>query len=436
MAQIEIKLPKMGESIAEATITKWLKVEGDNIEEDDILVQIATDKVDSDIPSPTYGVLNKILVKAGEIAKIGQPLAIIENPDETKIKNQDKTQTTLRPEKITKNPQDRLMEEELIIHSEKNAKPRTDAKSELFISPLVKSIAKKEGISAVDLNNINGSGKNGRITKNDILSYILQIKRNKDFRTTQPSSKEIVYDQKVISYGDSEIIEMDRMRKLIATHMITSKQTSAHVTSFIEADVTNIVKWRNGIKESFEKKEKQKITFTPVFVEVCAKTIKNFPMINVSVDQDNIIVKKNINIGLATALPSGNLIVPVIKNADRLSLKGLVHAVNDLSGRARLSQLKPDEIQGGTFTITNIGTFGNLMGTPIINQPQVAILGTGVIKKKPVVIETDQGDVIAIRYMMYLSLSYDHRVVDGALGGMFIKQFADYLESFDSAREI
>jgi len=443
MAKIEILLPAMGEGIIEATITKWLVNVGDKVEEDQSIVEVATDKVDSEIPSPHDGIIEKIFFNEDDIPKVGDTIAIISTNGSD----------TLPSEMLNEEPKAdaKKIDIEYKVESAEN-KTEEDLKNQIssktpggkFLSPLVRSIADKEQISADEIDKINGSGNTGRITKKDILNYLntrtntgintnlspLAEKKSPNQQITKPQlSKEQIY-----TGGEYEIVEMDRMRKLIAEHMVMSKQISPHVTSFIETDVTNMVAWRNKNKERILEKENIKLTFTPIFVEAVVKALKDFPMINVSVDGDNIIKKKNINIGVAAALPSGNLIVPVIKNADRLNLLGLAASVTDLASRARDNKLKPDEIQGGTFTITNFGTFGNTTGTPIINQPQVAILGVGAIVKKPAVIETPTGDAIAIRHKMTLSLAYDHRVVDGALGGMFLKKISDYLEDFDIKR--
>jgi 2-oxoglutarate dehydrogenase E2 component (dihydrolipoamide succinyltransferase) len=443
MAEIEVLLPKMGESVAEATIIKWLKSEGETIESEESLVEIATDKVDSEVPSPETGIISKILVKDGDVAKVGQAIAVISTggnstPPQTTPANEPKAAPTKVAAEVPYQPAT-------------TSTVSTDySNSDKFLSPLVKSIAKEEGISVEELNNIQGSGQNGRVTKKDVLAYIPN-KGKSASSTPAPTTQTTVQATPVIevksepqtsvapakSYGDNvEIIEMDRMRKLISEHMVHSKHTSPHVTSFIEADVTNIVKWRDKVKDNFFKKEGEKLTFTPIFIEAIARAIKEFPMINISVEGSTIIRKKDINIGMAAALPSGNLIVPVIKNADLFNLTGLTKKVNDLANRARLNKLQPDEIQGGTYTLTNVGTFGNVMGTPIINQPQVAVMAAGAIRKKPAVIETPAGDFIGIRHMMFLSHSYDHRVVDGSLGGSFLKKVADYLEQFDVNREI
>jgi len=437
MAQVELIMPKMGESVAEATITSWLKNEGDVIEADESVVEIATDKVDSEVPSTAEGVLIKKLFNEGDVVQVGQPIAIIgaegeaaeSAPVETKVESApvvaDAVEVATPVETISKT-----------------------SESGRFYSPLVRSIAEKEGILLAELESIPGTGKEGRVTKKDILDYIPN--RNKQavaapvatntstVADVAPAAKAAPAPKKSIipvMPGD-EIIEMDRMRKLIATHMVASKHTSPHVTSYVEADMTNIVNWRNKIKNDFFARENEKITFTPIIMEAIVKAIKDFPMINISVDGENIIKRKSINLGMATALPSGNLIVPVIKNADQLNLTGITKAVNDLANRARNNKLSPDDIAGGTYTVTNVGSFGNVMGTPIINQPQVAIMAVGAIQKKPAVIETPAGDAIAIRHKMFLSHAYDHRVVDGALGGMFVRRVADYLENFDVNREL
>ena len=433
MAQVELIMPKMGESVAEATVIKWLKNVGDTIEMDESVLEIATDKVDSEIPSSIEGVLVKQLFKEDDVVLVGQAVAIIDtNADATQI---DETPVLA---KVEVEPSEELVKIEKIIEEtiETTSIPKS-SDSNKFFSPLVRSIAQKEGISGSELESISGSGKNGRVTKKDILAYLSK-------RSTAPaathkastvSAAQITTPSIPVMEGD-EIIEMDRMRKMISDHMVMSKHVSPHVTSFVEADVTNIVNWRNKVKDEFLKREGEKITFTPIFVDAVVKAIKDFPMINVSVDGTNIIKRKHINVGMAAALPSGNLIVPVIKDADQKNMMGLTKTVNDLANRARTNNLKPDEISGGTFTLTNVGGFGNVMGTPIINQPQVAIMAVGSIVKKPAVIETEMGDVIAIRHKMFCSLSYDHRVVDGSLGGMFLRRFADYLEGFDPNMDI
>ncbi len=432
MAQFEMIMPKMGESVAEATIIKWLKAEGDTIEADESVLEIATDKVDSEVPSPAGGKLIKRMFQEGDVVKVGAVIALISS---------DAAAPTASNTVVAAPDADVKIDPPKANFVQESAAPISDfSDAKRFYSPLVKNIAKQEGISLLELESIAGSGLEGRVTKQDILAYLPKKGNVPPVNTpaaqvSNPAPKAAVVSipsPPAISVGGSdEIIEMDRMRKLIADHMVMSKHTSPHVTSYVEADVTNLVLWRNKVKSSFEKRENEKITFTPVFIEAVAKAIKDFPMINVSVDGTKIIVRKNINIGMATALPSGNLIVPVIKNADQKNLLGITKSVNDLANRARINKLVPDEISGGTFTLTNVGSFGNVMGTPIINQPQVAILAVGAIKKKPAVIETPQGDAIAIRHMMFLSLSYDHRVVDGSLGGSFVRRVADYLEAFD-----
>ena len=432
MAEFKVELPKMGESVAEATITSWLKSVGDSIEEDEPIVEIATDKVDSEVPSPCSGILKEILFNENDIVPVGSVFAIIEselNQESSEIINAPK-------EKIEEEIEVEILEPLENLSKEKIKKDYSSAIK--FYSPLVKSIAAEEGITKSELENINGTGSNSRVTKKDILSY---LKSRKDEKTISSPTKQTntKLDSPKPMYnvsGSDEIIQMDRMRKLIADHMVNSVQTAPHVTSFVEADVTNLVLWRNKIKKQFQEKEGEKLTFTPIFIEAVAKAIRDFPLVNSSIDGDNIIVKNNINIGMATALPSGNLIVPVIQNADQLNLVGLAKKVNDLANRAKLGQLKPDEISAGTYTISNVGTFGNVMGTPIINQPQSAILALGAIQKKPAVIETDSGDLIGIRHRMFLSHSYDHRNIDGALGGQFVRKVADYLESFDINRDI
>ena len=442
MAQYELLLPKMGESVAEATIIKWIKQPGDNISLDDTVLEIATDKVDSEVPSPVAGKLVKQLFVTDDVVQVGAVIAIIEvkgGAQETPVAQPEKEEEV----KIAPVAETIPGISQLPTEDKAPQTPVDFKSSDRFYSPLVKNIAREEGISVDELDSIKGSGAEGRLTKEDLLSYIQQkkggvAKAEEPIASLPPQQQEQPKATPVatsVSGGD-EIIEMDRMRKLIAEHMVMSKHTSPHVTSFVEADVTNLVLWRNKVKKAFEQRENEKITFTPIFVDAVARAIKDFPMINVAVNGTQIIKKKDINIGMAAALPSGNLIVPVIKNADQLNLLGLTKAVNDLANRARISKLKPDETQNGTFTLTNVGSFGNVMGTPIINQPQVAILAVGAIKKKPAVLETEHGDVIAIRHMMFLSLSYDHRVVDGALGGSFVRRVADYLENWDINREI
>lgn len=422
MANFEILMPKLGESIIEATITKWLKNAGDSVAEDDPIVEIATDKVDSEIPSPVEGKLIKTLFNEGDVVPVGTVIAIValdgEEPLEPAI-----------AENII---------EKVILEKSLEVAPIEEIsfKSEKFFSPLVKSIAKQENISLHELETIKGTGKDDRVTKEDILHYTKNKSSvvSKPVQTTQPIENKTVVKleaPKVKSDAGDTIIEMDRMRRMIADHMVMSKQVSPHVTSFIDVDVTNIVNWRNKIKDSFQQRENQKITFTPIFFEAAGKALKEYPQVNASVDGYNMILRRNINIGMATALPTGNLIVPVIKNVDEKNLLGITKSVNDLANRARANKLNPDDIQGGTFTITNFGSFDSLTGTPVINQPQVAILAVGAIRKQPAVLETAMGDVIAIRHIMILSLAYDHRIVDGALGGMFLKRMKELLENFD-----
>ncbi|MCX6292612.1 MAG: dihydrolipoamide acetyltransferase family protein [Bacteroidetes bacterium] len=434
-------MPKMGESVAEATILKWLKKEGDKIEADEPVLEIATDKVDSEIPAPASGILSKRLFAEGQVVKVGEVIALIT------AENEKAESIPVAAPVVTASPSSNGKTEKPVTETVAATPAHTEptvitSSSGRFYSPLVRNIAKQEGIGIAELESIKGSGMNDRVTKQDLLKHLEQrvkpaYQPAPSVPVAAPSVPSTAPSSPAISVsGHVEIIEMDRMRKLIADHMVMSKHTSAHVTSFVEVDVTNMVKWRDKVKNDFEKREKEKITFTPIFIEAVIKAIKDFPMINVSVDGTKIIIKKDINIGMAAALPTGNLIVPVIKKADYLNLTGLTKMVNDLANRARNNKLKPEEIQDGTFTLTNVGTFGNVMGTPIINQPQVAILATGAIRKKPAVIETPQGDTIGIRHMMFLSLSYDHRVVDGALGGSFLRRVADYLEQFDVNRII
>lgn len=427
MARVELVMPKMGESIMEATILKWRKNPGDRIELDEPVLDIATDKVDSEVPSPVAGTLVEILFAENEVVAINKTIAIIETAaSDAPPTASPALATTTAPAATTNVP--------YVPASSSAPISSTEGR---FYSPLVRTIAKEEGIAQTELDNIAGSGQEGRVTKKDVLAYLANRGTSPAANQpvapapTAPSTPAVPVAPAVSISGNVEIMEMDRMRKLISDHMVMSKHVSPHVTSFVEVDVTNIVNWRNRIKDDFKKKHGENITFTPIFIQAVARAIRELPMINVSVDGTRIIVKKDINIGMAAALPSGNLIVPVIKNADYLNLMGLTKAVNDLANRARKNQLKPDEVQGGTFTLTNVGTFGNVMGTPIINQPQVAIMATGAIKKKPAVLETEHGDVIAIRQMMFLSMSYDHRVVDGMLGGTFIRKVADFLEAFD-----
>jgi len=432
MARFELKLPRMGESVAEATITNWLKQVGDKIEADEAVLEVATDKVDSEVPSDVSGVLVEQLFSKDDLVEVGQTIAIIETEGEDEDAGVE-IEETIAPEiieEVTKTIE--VAKETVAIPTIKNND------SEKFFSPLVKNIAAAEGIAMEELEQIPGTGNEGRVTKNDILDYLknrtnapqVEVIKNVVEVTTSKSSAPVSVN------GGDEIIEMDRMRKLIAGYMISSQQTSAHVYSFIEVDVTNIVKWRDKHKNDFEKREGVKLTFTPIFMEAVAKALKDFPGMNISVDGDYIIKKKNINLGMAAALPNGNLIVPVIKNADQLNLVGMAKAVNDLGNRAKTGKLKPDDTKGGTYTVTNVGSFGSIFGTPILNQPEVGSLALGTIRKVPAVIETPEGDFIGIRQKMFLSHGYDHRVIDGALGGMFVKRVAEYLESFDITRTI
>jgi 2-oxoglutarate dehydrogenase E2 component (dihydrolipoamide succinyltransferase) len=419
MAIVEMIMPKMGESIFEGTILTWLKKEGEEIAQDESVLEVATDKVDTEVPALNGGVLKKILVKEGEVAEVGTPIALIEtedeNPDnEGKMTSEDKMAEIM--EAAPANTSSLL----LAGRESKGERETKQVGDDRFYSPLVLSIAKKEGISKKELAGIPGTGREGRVTKNDMFNYL----KSRAGGAVQELPKPVTVS------GEDEIIQMDRMRRVIAQRMLDSKRISAHVTSFVEADVTNIVLWRNKIKEEYKRKEGESFTYTPIFVQAIAKALKEYPMINIIVDGDRIIKKKAINIGVAVALPNGNLIVPVIKHADSYSLNGLSKKINDLAKRARNNRLDPDELTGGSYTLSNVGSFGNIMGTPIIVQPQVAILAVGTIIKKPAVIETPTGDVIGVRHKMFLSHSYDHRVVDGALGGMFVKRVADHLEEF------
>lgn len=457
MAKYELVMPKMGESIIEATILNWVKKEGDTVDVDDTIVEIATDKVDSEVPSPVSGKIEKILFQPDDTVEVGQTIAIIQTEDEagqassagggSEIKDTSgQAPAEKQPATTTDDPQQPQTQN--LPATAATTSTIDSGSGSRFYSPLVRNIAEAENISLQELEQVPGTGANGRVTKKDILAYLEN--RPHQQPATQPETpqhtsapntpatpKMGANGQSATSVnGDVEIVEMDRMRKLIAEHMVRSKQTSPHVTSFVEVDVTDIVNWRNRIKKSFQEQYGEKITYTPIFIEAVVKAIRDFPNINMSVDGSNLIIKKNINIGMAAALPSGNLIVPVIKNADYLNLTGITKQVNDLANRARQNKLTSDDIQGGTFTVTNVGTFGNVMGTPIINQPQVAILATGAIRKKPAVVETEYGDLIAVRHMMYLSLSYDHRVVDGFLGGSFLRRVGDYLEAFDPNRDL
>lgn len=443
MAKFELIMPKMGESIIEATILNWVKKEGDSVDVDDTIVEIATDKVDSEVPSPVSGTITKILFTENDTVKVGEVIALIategeeeENASGDAVQDNEESQVK-EPLKSTTKPKEQS------TTPQKQGQPAqmSTSDSQRFYSPLVKNIAQEENISIAELDKVPGSGANGRVTKKDILAY---LKNRNQVTTAQqtaaPGAPQSIPLKSHTSTqggnGQVEIIEMDRMRKLIADHMVRSKQTAPHVTSFVEVDVTDIVNWRNKVKKEFQQNYQQKITFTPIFIEAVAKAIRDFPMINISVDGHQIIKKKNINIGMATALPSGNLIVPVIKNADQLNLLGITKKVNELADRARSNKLDPADIQDGTFTLTNVGTFGNVMGTPIINQPQVAIMAVGAIQKKPAVVETAYGDLIAVRQKMFISLSYDHRVVDGFLGGSFLRRVGDYLEAFDKDQSI
>ena len=444
MAEIEIRLPKMGESVTEATITNWLKNIGDNVSVDEPLVEVATDKVDNELPSEAAGVLTKILFEKDQVAQVGDVIAVLSTGGESSVS------VTNNIDEIPDEIPEVLVVSDSISQNGKVEKLSKNSDSGKFLSPLVRSIAEKEGISQTQLNSISGTGQEGRITKKDILlfletkSAVIAVPIVKELVSIPTPAAQIIPNNVsggnflsnikepiVLPNPGDEIIEMDRMRKLIADHMLMSVHVSPHVTSYVEADVTNIVNWRNKVKKKFLEREGENITFTPIMIEAIVKAIKDFPMVNVSVSGNTIIKRKDINIGMATALPSGNLIVPVIKNADRLNLTGLTKSVNGLANSARANKLKPEDIQGGTYTVTNVGSFGNVMGTPIINQPQVAILALGAIRKVPAVIETPEGDFIGIRHKMFLSHSYDHRVVDGALGGQFVRRVADYLEAFD-----
>ena len=441
MAKFELKLPKMGESVAEATITSWLKEVGDTIELDEAVLEIATDKVDSEVLCEVEGVLTEKLFDINEVVQVGQTLAIIDIQNGEDVAAPAVAETP-KTEGTPVQAEESIQQAEEIVSKAVETVSSVSSSEGRFYSPLVKNIAKEEGISQAELDALPGTGKDGRVTKNDILAY-LENRTGKPQQQTpvqQPVAQpEQIVKQPVapvVSRGEDEIIEMTRMGKLIAHHMVESIQTSAHVQSFIEADVTKIWNWRSKVKDQFLKQEGENLTFTPIFMEAVAKALRDFPMMNISVQGDTIIKKKNINLGMATALADGNLIVPVIKNADQLNLVGMTKKVNDLANRARLNKLNPDDVQGGTYTVTNVGSFGSIMGTPIINQPQVGILALGAIRKVPAVIETSEGDFIGIRYKMFLSHSYDHRVVNGALGGQFVKAVKDYLEAWDSNREI
>lgn len=446
MAKYDLIMPKMGESIIEATILKWLKKEGDSISVDEAVLEIATDKVDSEVPSPVAGVLRLLKYKEGDVVPVGEVVAVLEtegtSTGESPASETDKKETgSGKPEKIAQAAMQTVATGSKVIKSVADQASSTIS-SDRFYSPLVLNIARQEGIGMGELESLSGTGAGGRVTKKDILAFVEnrvspQVPTDKHTEVKAETQENKVSTPVAKTYsGNVEIVEMDRMRRLIADNMVKSKHTSAHVTSFVEADVTNIVMWRNKMKKKFQDLYGENLTFTPIFIEAICKALRDFPMVNSSVDGTNIILKKDINIGMAAALPSGNLIVPVIKNADLLNLVGLAKKVNDLAVRARQGKLKADEVEGGTYTMSNVGTFGNVMGTPVILQPQVAILATGAIKKKPVVIETEAGDTIGIRHMMFLSHSYDHRIIDGAVGGSFVRKVADYLEQFDSNREI
>ncbi len=440
MSEFQLVMPKMGESIAEATIIRWVKNEGDMIAADETVLEIATDKVDSEVPSPKGGKLIKRLFNEGDVIPVGAVIAIIALEGGA-------TASSSAPAPEVKTAVAEVEKTVIAAINTTNTPKPSNAGGARFYSPLVLNIAKEENVSMTEMENIEGTGNEGRVTKRDILAFV-QNRTNAPAAApvsapaattpvSQPAAQAPAFKApKVTLMQGDEIIEMDRMRKIIAENMVMSKHVSPHVTSFVEADVTNMVKWRDKAKAVFEKREGEKITFTPMFIECVVKAIKDYPMINIAVDGTNIVKRKQINIGMAAALPSGNLIVPVIKNSDNMNLIGLTKTVNDLANRARTNKLSPDEISGGTFTLTNVGGFGNVMGTPIISQPQVAIMATGTIKKKPAVLETEMGDVIAIRHIMFLSLSYDHRVVDGSLGGSFLRRVADYMEQWDVNREI
>jgi len=450
MSKFELKLPQMGESVAEATLTTWLKEVGDTVELDEAIFEIATDKVDSEVPSEVEGVLIERRFDVDDVIKVGEVVAVIETASDGSDSAVEKEVKTVVEETIEAPIAE--LEKQVIVAKETVAQPVQDfSTSERFYSPLVKNIAKQEGISIGELDKIPGTGKEGRVTKNDILAFIENRGQSKNTSVEQVQSKpqeKISESSKIVepaatakigpivkAAGD-ELIPLTRMGKLIAHHMVESLTTSAHVQSFVEVDVTNVVNWRNKTKRAFEEREGEKLTFTPIFMEAIAVALKKYPMVNISLDGDTVIKKKNINIGMAAALPDGNLIVPVIKNADQLNLVGMAKTVNDLANRARTNKLKPDDIKDGTYTVTNVGSFGSIFGTPIINQPQVGILALGAIRKMPSVIETPEGDFIGVRSKMFLSHSYDHRVVNGALGGMFVKTVADYLEAWDINREI
>ena len=438
MPTVELLMPKLGESIIEATILTWNKQVGDTVEVDEAVLEIATDKVDSEVPSEVAGKITKLLFEEGDVVPVGSAVALIETEaGESAVE----TPSAAAPVQSTIQKVEETVE---VAQAQVQTESIDSSEGRRFYSPLVMSMAKEEGIAMQELESIPGTGKEGRVTKSDMQAYLQNrgqanipvqkdtgpVQTPKTVKVAQTAAPSVAYT------GNVEVVQMDRMRKMIAKHMINSVQTSPHVTTFVEADVTNLVKWRNKVKDEFQKREGEKITFTPIFIEAVAKALKEFPFVNCSLDGENIILKKDINIGMAAALPSGNLIVPVIKNCDQLNLVGITKKVNDLANRARQNKLKPDETTGGTYTLTNVGSFGNVMGTPIINQPQVGILAVGSIQKKPVVLETEDGDVIAIRHMMFLSHSYDHRIVDGAMGGRFVKRVAELLEGFDANRTL
>ena len=436
MITVEMVMPAMGESVMEGTISQWLKQEGDTIEQEESIVEVATDKVDTEVPATHSGILQKILAQEGDVVEVGKPIAIIaqEGTDNGKQAPTEKPVKETTPVAVEEPTDEEVLSEAMAPLLDKATD--TAVAPTRFYSPLVISIAREEGIATETLEQIPGTGKEGRLTKKDLLKYIKSAPTKELTPTNGQVPSKTPAPEPVKVSDQDEVIAMDRMRKMIAGRMVASKQISAHVTSFVEADVTALVQWRERVKQAFQEREGEKITFMPLFVEAIAKAIKDFPMINVSVDGDRIIRHKRINVGMAVALPSGNLIVPVVQDADQLSLTGLTKKLNDLSKRARNNQLKADDLAGGTYTVSNIGSFGNLLGTPIIMQPQVAILALGAIVKKPSVVETPTGDALAIRHKMYLSHSYDHRVVDGALGGMFVRRVADYLEQFDLERDL
>ncbi len=435
MALVEMVMPKMGESIMEGTILTWLKKVGDTIDQDESVLEVATDKVDTEVPATHAGVLIEILAQEGDVVGVGKAIAVITTEgNENGATKGAKKETRKKSSQIVEKKI--LSEAEVIASVASNVKIPARTDSGRFYSPLVRNIAEGENIPLIELENISGTGKEGRVTKQDILAFLQHRKSGVGAIETSTNGHGRPATQAMTINGEDEIIDMDRMRKMIAARMVSSKQTSPHVTSFVEADLSGVVSWRNKWKNSFKERENESLTFTPVFIEAVIKAIKDYPMINISVDGDRIIKRRKINIGMAVALPSGNLIVPVIHEADQYNLKGLAKKVNDLAKRARYNKLQPDDLSGGTYTISNVGSFGNVMGTPIIMQPQVGILALGAIVKKPSVIETEFGDVIGVRHKMFLSHSYDHRVVDGALGGMFVRRVADYLEDFDSKQSI